>query len=1776
MKSSGTTTLTAPATALQLNGPTSFSAAALAEKANSNARKVSFAPGSAGVETIFIENASSATQPEAGKQDEHDKLLQVHVECGSFNIDYELCRMKRKFDREESELVLQLEKLYAEHRMIFKDPDPPEEKEPSIQLTNHHRRPDGSLLSKPALALKDVGPASSCTVVIQQKEKQPAGVASSSQDGKIDAAGKQQHVDSPKTPRPMKILKYTKSLLIVPKPRKAKQSRYDEAAIIERNLLKSIKEIREKRVILKQNMDEISIKEMPAFTNNPKELCLSDILTTPFQYRHPIRFSRELLPLSKPCLNCGSHVHEAKDCLYTQQKHEKQMPYWRAFKINRVLDKATPCFDEDVICNHDAHFDIVQSCSLIPNVNTKFNQRPRLYDHLRIPDDFWQEWEPFFPEGVIYREFDRRALADFDEEAEEDQKEAGKQQKRKEQQGDDAAGEEDDGEDPSSKENKSPTEDHESDKESSGAVAVVAARSSERADGQTGSDAEKSEQAASSSGGDEDSSSDGESTSSLAPSSDSPTSVAARRKSAAAIKKRKQTRKNANGNKGKKEVQHENRKKGLEEVGARSLLVDENSDITITRPGGDVASLGLVAGEQDSSVEMKSELDTTTGERQDSVASHENDKDREEDGAGASHLLKQFDALEEEKRALLQSRKNRINMMLRTRAKEVNKALLLVDDMDREAGMPLDKILARQGAAAAAAAAAKGGADAGNKAGASTTPGGAVGGGGGATAATVAKIAGNKKKNGADEEEKDKEDSSKSREAAAASAEAAADKNAPPGGAGAIVDPAGGGTHKKKTDAAVPATTGAAGGENHPNGEEAGANNKPAARTSTGLNQLDKMITEYTSKFKMSQPHRTALSKLALSFFTEERLKELASVVEADVEKRLGKGLVVDMKRTEGGSREDHQTLEESLKKQVIVWEKQLTGSVQDARVVEYQRQMARLELLLKKKLKTLLVSATEGEQWDDHDGDATCARLSSSTGDEDDDGNNINNSSTKSFDYHKEVDRVEQADIAEFIGKFLSENSDNFSAFGSKHNNTQSGTPATQHKHNRGPSAHPLLEPSMKTPLQVFQEMCGAGMENKSAHDGDPKVVHLTPSCSETCASHSLLDVFLGRPLDPACTSLSSPSSQDEQQENLHRARLGKIVEKLNLDDFAAQLVLDVKRQGSDSILLSSSNTEVMEGDKRWLDDMRGQLHQKGKEHDRRHDNGKEIGKKQVQDPHQGRELEQLLQESPSTDTARPVTGASSRALHGGFDELVQSCNYDSAPGVISNNIFETPADVSRQLFTELGSDLLANDFRNSIVTSDNATAAAPCSFSSSPLFPKSNYLVDDLKALKKKRREQRKREKLEKLSRKQRRAEKRRLKKDEMKAARKRLLREKERQERLKAAERRKDKDREKQIKKKKRKEKNKSKHVVLDVGPPTTIPAALLNLGKNKPPSTNSNLLDELDAARTTAMDIFRDHDLLVLRDEEEDQENKAPTATEKTKTLQTVAGGAEGGHGATTRAGRRSPMLSSSEDDVHLDFYDSDGDPDSVLFEVPDDEPEDTEYEWVKRPETGKWIKVERNRRRSPNKEQPPCEQVQGEDGVEVQSGGGEQAAAHRLASGSSSSSAVSGRITQSPPLLEDLFSPDDGTNRAFPEDLQQDLSRRTRPPDTRARAKSVRQEEKHQHPLQNDLTEIFGGPPVAAAPDSGGRPAGKLLPEDRHFFTSSGKPAPLELQDPAKSWSTSPRTSTRDANISCIIADDLDLLFSPSPEKRKNAGRDGATSVEIIGARADADDHGTTN
>ncbi len=212
---------------------------------------------------------------------------------------------------------------------------------------------------------------------------------------------------------------------------------------------------------------------------------------------------------------------------------------------------------------------------------------------------------------------------------------------------------------------------------------------------------------------------------------------------------------------------------------------------------------------------------------------------------------------------------------------------ILVDDMDREAGMPLDKILARQGAAAAAAAAAKGGADAGNKAGSTPTPGGAVGGGGAATAATVAKIAGNKKKNGADEEEKDKEDSSKSREAAAPSAEAgAADKNAPAGGAGAIGDiMAGGGPHKKKTDAATPTGPGA-GGENDPVPDgEAGANNKPAARTSTGLNQLDKMITEYTSKFKMSQPHRTALSKLAWSFFTEERLKELASVVEYPVQK---------------------------------------------------------------------------------------------------------------------------------------------------------------------------------------------------------------------------------------------------------------------------------------------------------------------------------------------------------------------------------------------------------------------------------------------------------------------------------------------------------------------------------------------------------------------------------------------------------------------------------------------------------------------------------------------------------------------------------------------------------------------------------------------------------------------------------------------------------------------------------------------------------------------------
>ncbi len=46
--------------------------------------------------------------------------------------------------------------------------------------------------------------------------------------------------------------------------------------------------------------------------------------------------------------------------------------------------------------------------------------------------------------------------------------------------------------------------------------------------------------------------------------------------------------------------------------------------------------------------------------------------------------------------------------------------------------------------------------------------------------------------------------------------------------------------------------------------------------------------------------------------------------IETDVEKRLGKGLVVDMKRTEGGPRGDHQTLEESLKKQVFVWEKQV------------------------------------------------------------------------------------------------------------------------------------------------------------------------------------------------------------------------------------------------------------------------------------------------------------------------------------------------------------------------------------------------------------------------------------------------------------------------------------------------------------------------------------------------------------------------------------------------------------------------------------------------------------------------------------------------------------------------------------------------------------------------------------------------------------------------------------------------------------------------------------
>ncbi len=353
---------------------------------------------------------------------------------------------------------------------------------------------------------------------------------------------------------------------------------------------------------------------------------------------------------------------------------------WRAFKINRVLDKATPCFDEDVICNHDAHFDVVQSCSLIPNVNTKFNQRPRLYDHLRIPDDFWQEWEPFFPKGVIYREFDRRALADFDEEAEEDQKEAEKQQKREEQQGEDAVGDEDDenGDSSASTENKkSPAEDDENDEEkSSGAVAVVAAsRRSERADeDQDESDAEmKSEQAAGSSSGNEDSSSDGESTSSLAPSSDTSTSVAARRKSAAA-KKRKQRRENAKANKGKKELQHENRKKGLEGVGARSLFVDENSDITITRPGGDVASLDLLGESKASSAgDEKSELDTTTG------APQEEDKDREvEDEAGASHLLKQFDALEEERRALLQSRKNRINMMLRTRAKEVNKALLLV------------------------------------------------------------------------------------------------------------------------------------------------------------------------------------------------------------------------------------------------------------------------------------------------------------------------------------------------------------------------------------------------------------------------------------------------------------------------------------------------------------------------------------------------------------------------------------------------------------------------------------------------------------------------------------------------------------------------------------------------------------------------------------------------------------------------------------------------------------------------------------------------------------------------------------------------------------------------------------------------------------------------------------------------------------------------------------------------------------------------------------------
>ncbi len=343
---------------------------------------------------------------------------------------------------------------------------------------------------------------------------------------------------------------------------------------------------------------------------------------------------------------------------------------------------------------------------------------------------------------------------------------------------------------------------------------------------------------------------------------------------------------------------------------------------------------------------------------------------------------------------------------------------------------------------------------------------------------------------------------------------------------------------------------------------------------------------------------------------------------------------------------------------------------------------MARLELLLKKMLKTLLVSATEGEQWDHHDGDAaSCARLFSSTGDEDADGNINNSSGRDNFDYRKEVDRVEQAAIAKFVGEFLSKNSENFSALGSKSNNTQSGTPAAQQKHNRGPSAGPLLEPSMKTPLQVFQEMCGAGMENnnKSAHDEDPKVVHLTPSCSETCASHSLLDVFLGRPLDdPACTNLSSPSSQvDEQQDETYRARLGKIVEKLNLDDFAAQLVLDVKRQGSESLLLSSSNTEVMEGDKRWLDDMRGQLHQKVLHHDRRHDNGAEKVGKQVQDPQQGpRELEQLLQETPSTDAATPVTGASSPALHG--SERVQSCNYDSGREVISNRIFETPADVS------------------------------------------------------------------------------------------------------------------------------------------------------------------------------------------------------------------------------------------------------------------------------------------------------------------------------------------------------------------------------------------------------------------------------------------------------------------------------------------------------------------